>query len=98
MMWMLSPAELVWTIRSFDCCADTTEQDTVHKTMPAKAARPLRNACLLVIFIIPFFSDRSSSAVLFGGTRVHQETGCRLLFDLCSEHEVLQRLPVGVAF
>jgi hypothetical protein len=30
-MWMLSPAEFVWTIRSFDCCAlrgkDTMVED-----------------------------------------------------------------------
>src|SRR5712671_5900353 len=53
MMWMLSPAELVWTIRSFDCCAAAHEKDTVHRTIPARAARPPRNTCLLVIFVIP---------------------------------------------
>src|SRR5215510_755893 len=53
MMWLLSPAEFVWMIRSFDCCAATHEKDAVHRTIPARAARPPRNACLFVMFVIP---------------------------------------------
>src|SRR6266567_1352349 len=69
MMWMLSPAEFVWMIRSFDSCAARKEKDTVHRAIPARAARPPRNACLFVIFVI-LFSETSHSP---GG--IHQETG-----------------------
>src|SRR5258705_8328364 len=48
MMWMLSPAKFVWMIRS---CAASAEKDTVHRTIPAKAARP-RDICLFFIFVI----------------------------------------------
>jgi hypothetical protein len=61
MMLTLSPAEFVWTIRSFDCCAAAKEKDTVHRRIPAKAVRPPRNACLLVIFVIPLFNEKLSS-------------------------------------
>src|ERR1700680_557353 len=57
MRWMLSPAEFVWTIRSFDCCADA-ENDSVHRAIPAKATRPPRNTCLCVILVIPLFNDK----------------------------------------
>src|SRR5258708_6227730 len=52
MMWMLSPAEFVWMIRSFDSCADSEEKDAVHRTIPARAVKPPRNTCLLVMFVI----------------------------------------------
>src|SRR6266567_3869665 len=72
MMWMLSPAEFVWMIRSLDCCAAAEEIDTVHRAIPARAVRPTRSNCLFVIFVIPLFSysaERSSE-----DRSVHQET------------------------
>jgi hypothetical protein len=61
MMETVSLALLVWTIRSFDCCAAAKENDTVHRRTPAKAASPSRNACLLVIFVILLFNDQLPS-------------------------------------
>src|SRR3982074_2176849 len=52
MMWMLSPAEFVWMIRSLPCCAAADETDRAHRAAPARTARPPRNTCLLVIFFI----------------------------------------------
>ena len=60
-MWMLSPAEFVWMIRSFDPCAAAGENDAVHKTIPARTVRPPRNTCLFVIFVIPLSKDKLSS-------------------------------------
>ena len=60
-MWMLSPAEFVWMIRSFDSCAASKEEDTVHRAIPAKTVRPPRNICLFVIFVILSFNDKLSS-------------------------------------
>src|SRR5258708_23785752 len=54
MMLMLSPAEFVWRIRN---CAAIAEKDTVHRTIPARAARPPPNTRLLVIFVISMFND-----------------------------------------
>src|SRR5437763_12675458 len=58
MMWMLSPAEFVWMIRSFDCWAVSEEKDAVHRTIPARTVRPPRNTCLFVIFVIPLFREQ----------------------------------------
>src|SRR6516162_3198193 len=51
MMWMLSPAELVWRMRSFPCCAAADEKDSAYRVIPAKAARPQRSTWLFVIVI-----------------------------------------------
>src|SRR6516162_5805886 len=48
MMLILSPAELVCRMRS---CAAGAEKDTVHRKIPAKAARPPRSTWLVVIVI-----------------------------------------------
>src|SRR5713226_606290 len=52
MMLMLSPAEFVWRILSFESGAASKETDTVHRTIPAKTVRHPRNTCLFVIFVI----------------------------------------------
>jgi hypothetical protein len=57
---MLSPAEFVWMIRSFDSCAARSEIDAVHRATPARAVRAPRNAWLLVMFVI-LFNDKLSS-------------------------------------
>src|SRR6266853_4622754 len=67
MMWMLSPAEFVWMIRSFDCCAARGERDVVHRTIPAKTVRHPRNTCLFVIFVILSIDTLFSRGI-------HQET------------------------
>src|ERR1700736_6509626 len=51
MMWMLSPAELVWMMRSFPCCAAAEEKDKAHRTVPARAARPQLSTWFFVIVI-----------------------------------------------
>src|SRR5215472_11969443 len=51
MMWMLSPAELVWMMRSFPCCAAADEKDNAHRAIPAKAARTQRRTWFFVIVI-----------------------------------------------
>src|SRR5882672_2997457 len=65
MIWMLSPAELVWITRSFDPCAAAREKDTVHRAIPARTVRPPRrpprNACLLIIFVILLCQRQLSS-------------------------------------
>src|SRR5260221_10464031 len=55
MIWMLSPAEFVWMIRSFGLGAASKEKDTAHRTIPPKTARHPRNTCLFVIFVISSF-------------------------------------------
>src|SRR6266550_3384529 len=79
MMWMLSPAKFVWMIRS---CAAIAEKDTVHRTIPAKAARP-RNICLFFIFVILPFDDN------YPRKQVRYPPLLRLL----SRHECLQGQP-----
>src|ERR1700692_985134 len=56
MMWMLSPAEFVWMIRSFEFGAASEEKDTEHRTIPPKTVRHTRNTCLFVIFVTLLFS------------------------------------------
>src|ERR1700678_1516151 len=96
MMWMLSPAEFVWMIRSFDCCAATKEQDTVHRTIPAKTVTPPRNACLFVIFVIPLFNDKISPWGIFQETRPFIRKQVPPLFQRRSKHKCFQRQPLGV--
>src|SRR5260370_6038555 len=60
MMWMLSPAEFVWMIRSFGGAA-SEEKDTEHRTITPKTVRHTRNACLFVIFVTSSFLDKPSS-------------------------------------
>src|SRR5258705_1699064 len=74
MMWMLSPAEFVWMIRSFDPCAATKENDAVHRTIAARTVRPPRKTCWFVIFVLPLFNDSYPPETLSGGKFVYQET------------------------
>src|SRR5882672_8361376 len=60
MMWMVSPAKFVWMTRS---CAAIAEKDTVHRTIPAKDARP-RNICLFFIFIILLCEEKFQRSLL----------------------------------
>src|SRR5258708_534642 len=60
MMWMLSPAEFVWMIRSFGGAA-SEEKDTEHRTIPPKTVRHTRNTCLIFIFVTSSFLDKPSS-------------------------------------
>src|SRR5215467_4480627 len=71
---MLSPAELVWMIRSFDPCAASIETDAVHRAIPARIVRAPRNTCVFVIVVIPLLIDKLSSRGLSGDGCVRQET------------------------
>src|SRR5262245_55026351 len=55
MMWITSPAKLVWMILNLDCCADSGDKASVQRAMPARAARPVRNNCLVLMFVILLF-------------------------------------------
>src|ERR1700730_7748104 len=59
MMWMLSPAEFVWMIRTFEPGAASKETDTAHTTIPPKTVRHARNTCLFVIFVISSFQRQA---------------------------------------
>src|SRR5882672_9971391 len=78
MIWMLSPAELVWITRSFDPCAAAREKDTVQRATPARTVRPPRrpprNVCLFVIFVILLFNDSYPPEPIVRRQFVHQET------------------------
>src|SRR6516162_3632132 len=58
---MLSPAEFVWMIRSFDSCAARKEHDAAYRKIAARDVRQPRNAGLFVIFVLPLFSEKLSS-------------------------------------
>src|SRR5258707_15758585 len=60
MMWMLSPAEFVWMIRSFGGAA-SEEKDTEHRKIPPNTVKHTRNTCLFVIFVTSSFQDNPSS-------------------------------------
>src|SRR5258708_31572005 len=79
MIWMLSPAELVWITRSFDPCAAAREKDTVHRAIPARTVRPPRrpprSTCLFVIFVILLFNDSYPPETFVRRRFVYQETG-----------------------
>src|SRR5437763_13571907 len=77
MMWMLSPAEFVWMIRSFESCAATKEKDTAHRATPARITRPPRNTWLFVIFVLPLFSDTLRLLGHLSGEKfVYRESKC----------------------
>src|ERR1700674_3278607 len=85
MMWMLSPAEFVWMIRSFGSGAALKENDTAHKTIPHKPMRHPRNTCLFVIFIAPLFTDkRSESSDLPGENSLRAATSTSLQIPMPS--------------
>src|ERR1700730_16790223 len=74
MMWMLSPAELVWMMRSFPCWAAAEENDKVHRTIAARVAKPQRNTRSFFIVISHVQRQQTLSAAHAGRQFVHQET------------------------
>src|SRR5215470_1820027 len=96
---MLSPAELVWMIRSFDPCAPSIEKDAVHRTIPVRIVRAPRNTCVFVIVVIPLLNDKLSSRGLVGRRicSAANNQACPPLFHFFSKHECLQRQPVRIS-
>src|SRR3984893_18200508 len=86
MMWMLSPAEFVWMIRSFDSCAASEEKVTALRAIPASAVRHPRNTCLLVIFVIPLFNDALSSRGIYQETNYRETSRYLPLLYLLPQH------------
>src|SRR5712692_6514178 len=87
MTWTLSPALLVWMIRTLLLLSAALE-DRVHRRTPAKIVRYHRNACVLVIVVNSFLS-RSSMP----GVRGKIDTP---LVPRLSKHKRFQRLPFRV--
>src|ERR1700676_4299280 len=113
MMWMLSPAEFVWMIRSFGFGAASEEKDTAHRTIPPKTVRHTRNTCLFVIFVISSIERLAAlnghlpvnksvtpaiSALLQTPTLSMSTTpGCLASQSACRHHERDHLPPVGRA-
>src|SRR5438067_692113 len=89
MMWMLSPAEFVCRIRSFEPCAESDEKEAAPKRMPMRAASPAK-VCLFIIFAIRCFARRPIAPA-----PVPRLSNRRLLHGL-ADNECFQRQPVGV--
>src|SRR5258706_4021300 len=92
MMWMLSPAELVWMIRSFGLGAASEEQSTEQRTIPPKTMRHTRNTCLFVTFVTSSFLDKPSSKKTFARRQIRYTR----LFQRGSKHKCFQCQPFRV--
>src|ERR1700730_6800532 len=96
MMWMLSPAEWFWMMRSLPCCAVAEEKDKAHRTIPTRAARPQRSTWFFVIVISHVQRQFALRSPCREASPFIRRLRYRLLLLRCSRHECFQRQPVRI--